>query len=139
MGNIASIVAFAKSHLSTWTGTLKIYNWPGTLTGGGTDQLYFGNDVTGLTAAQLLNMQFYSGSGIGAYGAGALILPNGEVVPVPGRATSMAAVLAVGTLCCKDRRRFFRSLRDSRGKVAIVWQSGPGQAFKIHALRVSET
>jgi autotransporter-associated beta strand protein len=106
MGNGASIVAFANSKLSTWSGTLKIYNWSGTpLTGGGTDQLFFGSDVTGLTAAQLLEIQFYSGSGTGAYGAGALILANGEVVPVPEPSTYLAALLALGTVAYHRPRR----------------------------------
>ena len=85
MGSGASIIAFANSLSASWTGTLKIYNWSGTpWTGGGTDELFFGNDALGLNATQLLEIQFYSGNGTGAYAAGALILANGEVVPVPG-------------------------------------------------------
>lgn len=114
MGNGSSIVAFANSNLSTWSGTLKIYNWSGTpLTGGGTDQLYFGSDATGLTVAQLLDIQFYSGSGTGAYGAGAIILTDGEVVPgvvpVSEPATWITAVLALSFVSCKARDRFARS------------------------------
>lgn len=116
MGNGASIVAFANSKLSTWSGTLNIYNWSGTpLTGGGTDQLYFGSDATGLTSSQLLDIQFYSGSGTGAYGAGAIILANGELDPVPEPATWIAAVLALGVVCCKERRRFTRIFARRRG------------------------
>ena len=110
MGNIASIVAFAKSITSTWSGTLNIYNWTGNAsTGGGTDQLYFGSDTTGLTAAQLLDFQFYSGSGTGAYGAGALILANGEIVPVAETSTWLAAALGAGAIGFWQRRRFTRA------------------------------
>lgn len=97
MGSGASILAFANSlaQSASWVGTLKIYNWTGTpQTGGGTDQLFFGNDSTGLTASQLLDVQFYSGSGTGAYGAGALILATGEVVAIPEASNWIASVLA---------------------------------------------
>jgi autotransporter-associated beta strand protein len=112
MGNVASIAAFANSKLSTWTGTLNIYNWSGTpSTGGGTDQLYFGSDTTGLTAAQLLNIQFYSGNGTGAYGAGALILANGEVAPVPEPSTYIVGILALSVLGYHQHRRRLHLMR----------------------------
>ncbi len=95
MGSGASIIAFGNSNALTWTGTLNIYNWTGTpQTGGGTDELFFGNNATGLTASQLLQVQFYSGNGTGAYGAGALILANGEVVPIPEVRTFLPGLLA---------------------------------------------
>jgi fibronectin-binding autotransporter adhesin len=101
MGNIASIVAFANSaaNAATWVGhTLNIYDWSGTPnTGGGTDQLYFGSDATGLTAAQLTDVQFFSGAGTGAYTAGAIILSDGEIVPVvvPEPSTWVGGALAL--------------------------------------------
>jgi autotransporter-associated beta strand protein len=90
MGSAASIIAFANSAAlsGSWSGTLKIYNWTGNATtGGGTDQLFFGNDSTGLTASQLAEVQFFSGNGTGSYGVGALILANGEVVAIPETST----------------------------------------------------
>ena len=83
LGSGSSIIAFANSRLASWTGTLSIWNWSGTpLTGNGTDQLYFGNDNTGLTASQLSNINFYSDSGT-TFISTAMILTDGEVVPVP--------------------------------------------------------
>ena len=91
MASGASVVAFENSNnelrLLTWSGTLKIYGWTGTPNnGGGTDQLYFGNDVTGLAPRQLQQIEFYTGQGIGLYSGPTIILSDGEVVPtgVPG-------------------------------------------------------
>ncbi len=98
----ASVIAFANSHSISWTGTLNIYNWSGTpWTGGGTDELFFGTDSTGLTATQLADIQFYSGTGTGAYTVGALILANGEVVPVPEVRTFLPGVLALLVLLAR--------------------------------------
>ena len=106
MGSGSSVVAFANSKSSSWTGTLNIYNWSGNPgTGGGTDQLYFGSDATGLTAAQLLEIQFYSGNGTGPYGTGALILANGEIVPTPEPSTYLAAILGLGASFYFRRKR----------------------------------
>jgi fibronectin-binding autotransporter adhesin len=103
MSSGASIIAFADSHSLSWTGTLNIYNWTGTPnTGGGTDELFFGTGSTGLTASQLLDMQFYSGNGTGAYAAGALILANGEVVPIPEVGTFIPGLLAVFVLLARS-------------------------------------
>lgn len=102
MGSSASIIAFADSHLLSWTGTLNIYDWTGTAqTGGGTDELFFGTGSTGLTASQLLDIHFYSGSGTGAYAAGAMILANGEVVPVPEVRTFLPGLLALFVLLAR--------------------------------------
>jgi hypothetical protein len=109
MGRAASIVAFANSHLSNWSGTLNIYNWSGkAVTGGGTDQLYFGSDNTGLTASQLAEVQFFSGAGTGTYGIGALILADGEIVAIPESSTWVVGTLALAALLFKQRRRFAR-------------------------------
>src|SRR5213079_812282 len=95
MGASNSILAFANSSAQTWTGTLSIYNWTGTpVTGNGTDQLYFGNDSTGLTTAQLGEINIYSDNGTSFLGA-ATILADGEIVPVPEPATWFAGSLAV--------------------------------------------
>ena len=89
LGHGASVIAFRNSNRNlftgiNWTSTLKIYNWTGNpLNGGGSDQIYFGNDATGLSANQLQQIQFYSGFGTGAYPPGAIILSTGEIVPAP--------------------------------------------------------
>lgn len=112
----ASIIAFANSSASPWTAATKlsIYNWSGTLTtGGGTDQVYFGTDATGLTTTQLSQIEFYSGSGTGDLGS-AMILSTGEIVPVPEPGTWGAAVLTaavIGHQLLGIRRRRSRSMQ----------------------------
>ena len=71
-----SVFNFADSHLVTWTAgsNLSIFNWSGNLSGGGTDQLIFGIDNTGLTSTQVGQIHFQGFNG-------ATILANGEVVP----------------------------------------------------------
>lgn len=116
MGNGASILAFANSLLQSpnWSGTLSIYNWSGTpLTGGGLDQLFFGNNSSGLSLAQLADFQFYSGAGTGAYTPGAIILSDGEVVPltaVPEPSTWIGAALALAAIGFSQRQRVRRLL-----------------------------
>jgi autotransporter-associated beta strand protein len=114
MASGASILAFANSaaQAGSWNGTLSIYNWSGTpVTGGGLDQLFFGSDPSGLLANQLADFQFYSGAGTGAYAPGAIILANGEVVPVPEPATWIGGALAVAAVGYSQRRRLSKSRR----------------------------
>ena len=77
MGVGFSTLNFAKSS-GLWTaGTvLTIDNWSGTpITGSGIDQIIFGSDNTGLSAAQVSQIKF------SGFAPGATILANGEVVP----------------------------------------------------------
>jgi hypothetical protein len=113
LSNGASILAFSNSasQAANWSGTLKIYNWSGTvLSGNGTDQLYFGTDATGLTAAQLLQIRFYSDSGSTFLGFGSWGLDlDGEVVPltaVPEPGTWIGAALALAAIGFSQRKRF---------------------------------
>lgn len=114
MSNAASIIAFANSAAlaGSWSGTLSIYNWSGVpTTGGGTDQLFFGSSSAGLLPTQLADFRFYSGDGTGAYTPGAIILANGEVVPlnaVPEPSTWAAGALALLAVGYTQRRRFVR-------------------------------
>ena len=111
MGSGASIIAFADSHLASWSGTLSIYNWTGTpVTGSGTDQLYFGTDATGLTTTQVGEITFYSDSGTTSLG-GATILADGEVVVAPEPSTWLAATLALGAFGYTLRKRSVRIRR----------------------------
>jgi autotransporter-associated beta strand protein len=112
MGSGASIIAFANSHLSSWSGTLDIYNWTGVpVTGNGIDQLFVGTDNTGLTASQLAEVQFFSGNGTGSYGMGALILSDGEIVAIPEPGTWLAAALTLVAVSYTQRRRILKKVR----------------------------
>ena len=105
-----SVLHFANSNSllgnsSTWSGTLSIWDWSGTAaTGGGAEQILFGGDVTGLSSAQLAEIQFYSGAGTGAFATGAVILADGEIVPVPEPSTWAAAALAAAVIGYMSRR-----------------------------------
>ena len=75
----ASRLSFANSSGQTWAGgaTLVISNWNGSPSGGGAEQLKFGTDQTGLTSAQLNQVQFR----LGTNSYSAQILNTGEIVP----------------------------------------------------------
>lgn len=102
------VLHFDNSSLALWTPgeTLSIYNWNGNpLGGGGSEQILFGTDLSGLTPAQLASIQFYSGEGTGAFLPGAFILPTGEIVPVPEMSTWISAALALGFIGFTQRRK----------------------------------
>lgn len=113
MGSGASTLAFADSSGAAWDGfsLLKVLNWTGTPdVGGGTDRLFVGSSHSGLTAAQLSEIVFYSDGGSTLAGSGAKILPTGEVVAAAAAATpepaalSLLGVAAAGLLGRKRRR-----------------------------------
>jgi hypothetical protein len=74
-----SWLTFKNSSGETWGAgaTLVVTNWNGTPGGGGAEQLKFGSDRSGLTPAQLGQIQFQ----IGTNSYSAKILDNGEVIP----------------------------------------------------------
>jgi hypothetical protein len=76
-------LTFADSSRLTWDSgaTLTISNWNGSATGGGGDQIIFGNSSSGLTPTQLQHLQFASPAGFSTGVWFAKILPSGEVVP----------------------------------------------------------
>jgi len=90
--NSGNILQFSNSASQSWTGTLTVTNWNGTaVTGGGSDQLKFGTNASGLTPTELSDIKFTG------YNSPATILSNGEVVPLstvhaapPARPTIMA-------------------------------------------------
>jgi fibronectin-binding autotransporter adhesin len=103
----ASILAFADSSLSAWSGTLSIWNWTGTpVTGGGTDQLLFGLNELGLTAGQAALVNFYADSGATLIGAGGIMLPSGELVPaaIPEPGIVGLIALGLGAMLLRKRR-----------------------------------
>jgi fibronectin-binding autotransporter adhesin len=109
-----SVLHFANSSSTSWTGTLSIYNWSGTLgTGGGAEQLLFGGDLTGLSSTQLQQVSFYSDNGSNLLSNSALILADGEIVPgtvapVPEPATWMAGALTLMVVGYSQRRKLWR-------------------------------
>ena len=111
MGAGASILHFADSHLETWTGILRIWNWSGNQNiGGGTDQLFFGNGSgIGLDANQLLQVKFYSDAGMTvlpyAPGFSAFTGGFGEVVPVPEPSSVATVTGLLGLIGWRERRR----------------------------------
>ncbi|MBV9008031.1 MAG: autotransporter-associated beta strand repeat-containing protein [Verrucomicrobia bacterium] len=105
-----SVLHFANSSSSTWSGRLSIYDWTGTpVTGGGAEQILFGGDITGLNASQLSQISFYSDNGMTLLSDSALILADGEIIPgltsVPEAETAVAAVLALGMIVILQRQR----------------------------------
>ncbi|MEP6809954.1 MAG: autotransporter-associated beta strand repeat-containing protein [Chthoniobacterales bacterium] len=103
-----SLLHLAASGGQTWTGTLSIYNWSGSTSGGGTEQLLFGTDdsSTSLSQMQLDMISFYSGSGTGFLGTGGFAgVGTGEIVPVPEPSTWVAGLLTVAALGYTQRRR----------------------------------
>jgi hypothetical protein len=79
----ACALRFAASGDLVWSNqaSLKIQNWAGSLTGGGNQQIIFGNDASALTAKQLSQIAFLNpvGAPPGIYPA--KILSTGEIVP----------------------------------------------------------
>ncbi len=86
----ASQLSFANSSGEAWAGgaTLVIADWNGDPSGGGAEQLKFGTDQSGLTAAQLNQIQFRIGTSTNFYPA--KILSTGEVVPDTSATPSVA-------------------------------------------------
>jgi hypothetical protein len=94
-GASGSVLNFANSSAVAWNaGTLYIVGWGGNAGGGGSDQIKFGSDATGLTAGQLAQITWIAPNG-GANVVGAKILASGEIVPYvppPTQITSPAMV-----------------------------------------------
>ena len=103
LGSGASVLTFANSSAVAWNGLLRIWNWSGALTGGGTDQLSF-SSPTGLNAAQLSQISFVDPAGLAPGTYGATILGTGELVPVPEPGALAAGLLMLGTLTLRGRR-----------------------------------
>ncbi len=104
-GLLQSVLRFADSSSSVWTGGLQIWNYTP-----GKDLLYFGNDASGLRADQLPQLRFYSDNGLTPLGS-TMILDGGETLPVvPEPSTMVNAGLLVGILVWRERRRLGRLL-----------------------------
>ena len=117
-----SLLHFAASGASSFTGTLSIYNWNGSSTGGGAEQILFGTDDTAasLTTAELAQITFYSDSGTTSLGTAQFAgLGDGEIVPslaaVPEPATWFTGLLCVSAFGYALRRRGMDLVRVVRG------------------------
>jgi fibronectin-binding autotransporter adhesin len=87
LGATASILNFSNSSADTWSGMLTIADWNGASLGGGSDEVFFGGDATGLTGGQLADISFLNPTidGVAQVGTfGASILPSGEIVTTAG-------------------------------------------------------
>ena len=107
LGNGDSVIAFADSSGQGWTAgqTFLVLNWTGSLSGGGTDQLIFGSDASGLTSGQLSQVTFRDPNGVSGDFA-AQILGTGEVVPVPEASTyALVLGLVAGVYLIYRRRK----------------------------------
>jgi hypothetical protein len=78
-----SVVRFRASSAVPWTNTatLTIEDWEGSVFGGGTHQIIFGNDANALTSQQLSQIYFRDPLGLSPGLYGATILSSGEIVP----------------------------------------------------------
>jgi hypothetical protein len=90
-----SILKFADSSGQDWdtNSLLVIEGWTGSLFGGGSQQIIFGNDSNALTSSQLAHIQFHDPAGLANGLYPARILSNGEIVPSSGGASSASMAL----------------------------------------------
>jgi hypothetical protein len=82
----ACVLQFTNSSSLTWSNgaVLMIYNWNGSLSGGGHHRIIFGNNALALAPQQLAQIQFYNPAGLALGTYPARILANGEIVPNAG-------------------------------------------------------
>ena len=81
---------------------LTIMNWSGTpVVGGGIDQLFFGNDPSALTAAQIPEIMFDLSGSL----TPGILLSNGEFVPVPEPGSLVAVAALLGLIGWRGGRR----------------------------------
>ncbi len=104
VGSTSNVLSFANSSASQWTGTLSIRDWTGTA-GGGSEQLFFGTDNTGLTAGQLAAISFVDPAGFNSGTYAAQMLSTGEIVPIPEPTAVISMLGGLSVLLGYRRRR----------------------------------
>jgi len=78
LGSAIHMLEFTNSSATAWSGALTIYGWQGLAGTSGTNgQIFVGSNLSGLTNAQLALISF------DGFGPGAMLLTDGELVPVP--------------------------------------------------------
>lgn len=99
----SSMLHFGDSSSQTWSAgsALIVSNWNGSVAGGGATRLYFGIDASGLSPAQLDQVQFALGQDLYS----AKMLSTGEIVPNHAISASVAV---------------FKNDND----LVLTWQSG---------------
>lgn len=104
----ASVIHFADSSSQTWddNSVLIIQNWSGSQSGGGTDQVIFGNNNQSLSSSQLGKIYFHNPLGFDPGYYAAMILANGEIVPVPEPSTWLAGGALLSLILWFERKRF---------------------------------
>jgi autotransporter-associated beta strand protein len=111
-GSGSSVLRFDDSSAIAWTAnTITVANWTGSIFGGGTDQLIFGSSSSALGGSQLAKILFSDPYGLPAGTYSAIILPTGEVVPIPEPATVAVVLFMAGGLACRERRQLARGFR----------------------------
>jgi len=105
-----SILRFDDSSATAWAGgsSLQITGWSGLLSGGGTDQVYFGTDSGGLTGSQLSQITFVNPVGLAPGSYAAVILSSGEIVPVPEPGVYATGALLLAWLAWRSRSAWKR-------------------------------
>jgi autotransporter-associated beta strand protein len=106
LGSGSHQLNFADSDTSSWSGTLTIAGWSGSIEGGSAGRIFFATD-SGLTSGQL-SMVSFSG-----YSTGAQLLGTGELVPmtfsgsepIPEPGTWAAAAILASVAYYRWRRR----------------------------------
>jgi hypothetical protein len=83
------------SSSSAWdsAATLSISNWSGSLYGGGSQRIIFGNNASALTSAQLAQITFVKPAHLPTGNYPARILATGEIVPDTG--SSLPLVVSI--------------------------------------------
>jgi fibronectin-binding autotransporter adhesin len=105
LSNNSSVLSFADSKGVAWTGGLAIWNWSGSLTGGGSEQISF--SAAGLTSEQLGAVTFLNPAGLDAGTYGAQFIGN-ELVPVPEVGALFGALGLLAPLAWRERRHWMR-------------------------------
>lgn len=98
-------LSFADSSAAPWSGTLNVLNWTS-----GTDHLFFGSSSSGLTGAQLSQINLYSDSGTTFLGNGGI---NGfgeisGISAVPEPSSAFVAMSLLALIGWRERRWFLR-------------------------------